>query len=342
MAEYESRSPIRRPSYIFDDTAIKPPPAPISRRQSSSLTATLGGHSRPPSYPSANGGQDDHNTVIIQRKKLNRGLSSKKISGGGEGWSSQGKLVGGGTSSSVVTPTSSRPTSVVEGAPELGSVLTSSGDLSVQSSPAPAAPNSEIQTPELPHTQHSRSSWSWFFRTLLVGTGRCEACIRARSESRTLKTQLAQTYQINSALTVKASQIPNLKRRNAVLTEELHEREQMWTVMLEERLKLIEERDDIISELEALTQSLFEEANRMVADERRKSSQLQQSNVELMEKLVKNMAAKLDGASKRTSVASLSRVASIANDVGASASVAGAKHHSGELKIAGKASSNFV
>ncbi|TPX40662.1 hypothetical protein SeMB42_g00994 [Synchytrium endobioticum] len=311
-------SPIRRPSYIRTH-AIKPPlptspPSAMVRRQSSSLSAP----SRPPSYrnqienrhsTSSLGAHVDDTSALKPptmptRKSTGGRTDTAKSTRELKQWSSQGTLIAD-TSSAVP----SRPTSIVS------DTTTHPVEPSPAARSVPPPEPATAPTPPPPACQ-PRRSWTRFLRTLLVGTGRCEACTRARTESRRLRNELHHLRNTATHLRACLAGHAALHRRNAVLSEELKEREQMWTVMLQERLKLIEERDDVIAELESLTQSLFEEANKMVADERRRSRDLQLSNDDLssrVEELVKKMSARFAnsrGGSRMASVASLSRVPS--------------------------------
>ncbi len=67
-----------------------------------------------------------------------------------------------------------------------------------------------------------------------------------------------------------------------VRTHVLHEK-------MEEKAKATFERDELMLELENLTQSLFEEANRMVSEEARLRNQLQTSNVKLTNALERTL-----------------------------------------------------
>ncbi|KAI8917185.1 hypothetical protein DFJ77DRAFT_459481 [Powellomyces hirtus] len=62
---------------------------------------------------------------------------------------------------------------------------------------------------------------------------------------------------------------------------ELREREKLCRALASSTETLANEKADLMSELESLSQALFQEANRMVSDERRRAHSIEVRNVEL-------------------------------------------------------------
>ncbi|TPX68176.1 hypothetical protein SpCBS45565_g03246 [Spizellomyces sp. 'palustris'] len=139
--------------------------------------------------------------------------------------------------------------------------------------------------------------WNWPLNKLWTGWAsggsRCASCTTNEAEKKEI-----------------VDDMERMKAENARLRWELREREDLCKALATNHERLQLEKEDLLAELEQLSQSLFEEANRMVAEERMRSNKLEQKNAELSRTLDRTLTVINSTASsaqqKRNSISSSS------------------------------------